>query len=183
MAQRDVTLEDIRLMCGNAAFFLKSAQKLKWVHAAEIEHLDKKESHPDAMIPMIYLVSHSIEIILKAFLLHKNFDHNALKHKDMRHDISRLYDESVKLGLDVNYTNISQLIPILSDMHKKHTLRYYNSESEFGYLLTDKKGMVFFIDEPIRLWKNVMRQIGMGQRLDSYLKTESVIATTERNAL
>jgi hypothetical protein len=169
-------IKELGLMCGNAAFFLKSAQKLKIIHAYEMEKGNIKNSRPDAIIPIIYLISHAIEVMLKVFLLHHGFDQKQLKSANIRHNLSELFREAKQLDLNTDFSNIDSLIPLISDTHKNHTLRYYTNESDFGFIITDKIGMVFFIDEPIRLWKKIMHQVGIEHGLDRYLVAESTIS-------
>jgi len=78
-------------------------------------------------IPVMYLVGHSIELALKAFLVHKGMHVSELRSKAYGHDLIRCWDKSIELGLGDIFTFTSDdtiIIRLLNDHYSKKELEY-----------------------------------------------------------
>lgn len=85
------------------------------------------EYHRIPPIPVLYLVGHSIELILKAFLVHKGVTVSDLRSKNYGHDLMRCWAKSIQLGLGDIFTltsDDSEIIRLLNTLYSKKELEY-----------------------------------------------------------
>src|SRR5664279_4178495 len=64
----------------------------------------RKEYQIIPPIPVLYLVGHSIELALKAFLVHKGMLVSELRSKAYGHDLLKCWEKSIELGLGDIFT-------------------------------------------------------------------------------
>ena len=74
-------------------------------------------------IPFYYLVSYSIELLLKCALLKRGESADALKKYPLGHNLSKQLESLKRLGVPVS-KNTERVIGILSPQHVRHVLRY-----------------------------------------------------------
>jgi hypothetical protein len=86
-----------------------------------------KERHPLASWPRYFLLCHSIELALKAFLLHRGATLDELKDFDLRHNLDKLIDEAVAKGLHLK-PETQDAVKVLTDAHSKFWHRYPKAE-------------------------------------------------------
>lgn len=78
-------------------------------------------------IPVLYLIGHSIELTLKAFLVHKGMVVSELRSKNYGHDLMKCWEKSIELGLGDIYTFTSddtEIIRLLNTLYSKKQLEY-----------------------------------------------------------
>jgi hypothetical protein len=73
--------------------------------------------------PTYFLLSHGLELTLKAYLVARGDVGNA-ELRDLSHDIERVHKKAVALGLQLKNKHAVPLIRILSDFHKDFVFRY-----------------------------------------------------------
>ena len=84
------------------------------------------------------LCGFAVELYLKAYLAHKGYTDTQLRHRDIRHDLTRLNDHCRAEGL--YDSGADMLVNLLSEKHKSFEFRYMKKESE--YLTADLR-MIF----------------------------------------
>jgi hypothetical protein len=82
--------------------------------------------------PMVvnFLMGQSIELALKAFLLHSGIEIKALKENPYRHDLVTLFNSAIEKNLisEAEKTEeILEVIKLLCEPYKKRELQYYRS--------------------------------------------------------
>ncbi len=118
---------------------------------AMISHKNK----PDiiATVPVMYLVAHSIELSLKAFLLHKGVElHDLKKYKKFGHNLIKLLKKAKEYGLydiiEINEIEESAL-NALNNLYFKKELNYivtgFKQFPIFSALETLSKTLLFKI--------------------------------------
>jgi hypothetical protein len=102
-----------------AVNFRLSAEKL----AATMEK--KADGSPAKLtaIPIYFLVSHAVELLLKSALLKKGFTKTDLKKYDYRHNLNLLLEALQAKGVSVTSDAVS-MINGLHSQHQTHALRY-----------------------------------------------------------
>lgn len=86
------------------------------------------QTFSNAHIPAFYLLTgFSLELSLKAFLLHRTKD--AVEVESLRHDLSKIWARAKELGFDTSLSTISAtdfdwMIAAIAPHHKAHTFRY-----------------------------------------------------------
>jgi hypothetical protein len=113
------------------SIYLASTYRMKavifWESAKTLdEKMEKKKDGSPAKalcIPYYFLVSHAIELFLKSALLKRGWNENDLKAFDYRHNLNKLLEEILKIGLIVSPESKS-LVNNLSEQHSTHSLRY-----------------------------------------------------------
>lgn len=78
-------------------------------------------------IPVLYLVGHSIELALKAFLVHKGTSVSELRSRAYGHDLVKCWEKSIELGLAEIYSYTSDqtlIIRLLNELYSKKELEY-----------------------------------------------------------
>lgn len=90
-----------------------------------------KHSPPGIFMPTLYPVSflyfHTLELLFKSFLCVQ------AKTPPKIHDLSKLYEECLKYGLQIkdNYPfDLYNIVYLLDTANKNHEFRYYNEESD-----------------------------------------------------
>ena len=85
------------------------------------------ERHPNASWPRYFLLCHSIELALKAFLLHRGATLDELKDRGLRHKLDKLVTEAVAKGLPLKQETQNG-IRALTDAHSEFWHRYPKAE-------------------------------------------------------
>lgn len=84
-----------------------------------------------APVPVMYLVGHSIELSLKAFLLHKGISINNLKRK-IGHNLIKAYKKAKEMGLD-EYVQLSsadlRILELINNLYASKQLNYVDFEN------------------------------------------------------
>jgi len=101
-----------------------------------------------APIPVLYLVGHSIELSLKAFLLYKGVTLNDLKI-NFGHDLGKCYMKAQELGL-LNFVKFeneeNEAFDVLNDLYSTKQLEYIVTGSKqfpvFGLIQTFSKKLL-----------------------------------------
>jgi hypothetical protein len=86
-----------------------------------------REHHPTASWPRYFLLCHSVELALKAFLLHRGATLDELKDFDIRHKLDKLVTEAVAKGLHLRQET-QEGISALTDAHSEFWHRYPKAE-------------------------------------------------------
>jgi hypothetical protein len=97
----------------------------------QIAKAQTREARTD--LPVRFLYSHTVELLLKAFLRLRGFEVDVLANRPYGHDLVALYDECNKLDLalaDTDKRSLSVLIPYLEAGHGDYQFRY--SEKSFS---------------------------------------------------
>ena len=102
-----------------------------------------------APIPVLYLTAHSIELILKSFLLFKGVQLNALKRKGYGHNLNKCITKANNLGLE-EYVELDEgekeAFHYLNELYKTKQLNYIVTGSKvfpsFGPLETSTKKLL-----------------------------------------
>src|SRR5262245_61974700 len=94
----------------DAEAYLRAAQKL-----------DQSSEGP-ASSPQYYLACHSIELILKAFILIKGGTEREVR--EIRHDLLKAWERATKLGLRPNDKRAGEIVTMLAPYHLDHSFRY-----------------------------------------------------------
>jgi hypothetical protein len=74
-------------------------------------------------IPLYFLFSHAIELLLKSALLKRGIQETKLKQYELRHDLEALASELENLGCVLSKSS-KEVIVSLSTQHQSHHLRY-----------------------------------------------------------
>jgi hypothetical protein len=77
----------------------------------------------DPFWPRYALITHAIELALKAFVRHSAASGNPIAKEPRQHDLSGWYKLALQYGLPDNPT-IGQNIEILNELHSTHYTRY-----------------------------------------------------------
>jgi hypothetical protein len=117
-------LTDINIPLGvsyrmNATAFRMSAERL----ANELELDDTGRPINLIAVPVYFLVSHSVELFLKAALLKRGFPEETLKKYSYRHNLAALMKEIQEKKVPISKDTIF-VVERLSDQHQAHLLRY-----------------------------------------------------------
>ncbi len=82
-----------------------------------------RDRSADINAPIYFLMSHALELILKAYLVARGGfgDHEP---RDLGHDIERAYAQAASIGLRLEDERSATLIRLLSDFHKSLVFRY-----------------------------------------------------------
>ncbi len=122
----------VGLFLSGEAFFLTAR------HAREA--LDAKELRLRFHMPVYYLYSHALELVLKAFLSATGFSEKKLSSKQFGHNLQKLWDKCIEEGLQVAALNepfVGEAVEMLSP---------YATRYEFRYLQTGPKQLPVLID-------------------------------------
>jgi hypothetical protein len=112
---------------GNPFFGLARAY---W-HSADLllERLDAEHvGGAERDLPVRFLYSHAVELLLKAFLLMQGFSVETLATRHYGHDLTVLFKECNKLGLALSVSDrarLMTLLPYLEAGHKQYQFRYF----------------------------------------------------------
>src|SRR6476646_8878462 len=96
-----------------------------------------------------YLASHSLELILKAFILHKGGTECQLRNK-IGHDLSKAWRRATKLGLIPADSRLEVIVDWLAPYHSEHRFRYRQT----GFLTLPASG------ESLQIIRSLIDQIG-----------------------
>lgn len=77
-----------------------------------------------APIPVMYLVGHSIELSLKAYLLHKGV--SLTKLKNLGHDLEKCYKKAEEHGLQQHVTLTREDIDVIGVLNKLYSTKELN---------------------------------------------------------
>ena len=86
-----------------------------------------REHPPTASWPRYFLLCHSVELALKAFLLHRGATLDELKDFDIRHKLDKLVTEAVAKGLHLKQET-QEGISALTAAHSQFWHRYPKAE-------------------------------------------------------
>ena len=103
----------------NGLNFQSSAELL----AKDLELDDRGTPKKVTAVPFFFLMSHAIELYLKAALLKRGFQEAQLKKFDYRHNLGELLSQLKDKGVVVT-PETSSVIGGLHEQHKSHALRY-----------------------------------------------------------
>lgn len=103
-----------------AVLFQKAANKL--ISTSSVTECGRIKPITDA-IPLVYLISHAIELYLKCALLKRGAQESDLREFDKRHNLEALLSDLLKLNVSISEDS-QAMIRILSEQHKKHSIRY-----------------------------------------------------------
>ena len=78
--------------------------------------------------PRYFLLCHSIELVLKAYLAHHGLTEKQLQARPIGHDIKKLLDEAIRYGLSLS-ANSRASIGLLTEAHTKYWPRYPMTKS------------------------------------------------------
>lgn len=85
-------------------------------------------SDPDMLSPALFLLSHAVELALKAYLLSQGvpdgWGEGELKHPAVRHDLVRLHDLALAHGFVANGPHFDGVVEWLGPFHRGHAFRY-----------------------------------------------------------
>jgi len=98
-------------------FRLEASRCLSAARILQAHHLKNETPH--------YIVLfHAIELGLKAFLIKHGIGIKVLERRPYRHDLSALFKEAVRRGLNLDDPNAGGLIDWINEWHEKPRLRY-----------------------------------------------------------
>ena len=116
--------EDSYLLAANYKFvaqgFILSAKKL--VEDINVDEYGIPEGK-GYNFPFYFLISHAMELYLKAALLKRGFTEKKLKKFDYRHNLEALLEQLQRKGVVISDGTIV-VVKGLSEQHKEHLLRY-----------------------------------------------------------
>lgn len=135
-----------------------------YLHAASILIQSKST---DVDLPIYFLLSHALELALKAFLAAKGKEYDELV--DIGHDLEWAYRETLALGLTIEHQYAAPLIARLSDFHRKFVFRY-PVLSDDGHLVL--VGSVVRAEDVLQFVNQVYRRVE-GPVLSARLKAAS----------
>ncbi|PDT76990.1 hypothetical protein [Bradyrhizobium sp. C9] len=95
--------------------------------------LIRDASAMDTIPPTYFMMSHSLELMLKAYLLSRDVPY--LEVFGLQHHILKAYEKAKSLGLVVDVEHAEAMTERLSDFHKVHLFRYPVVSKEDGSLL------------------------------------------------
>jgi hypothetical protein len=85
-------------------------------------------SDPDMLPPALFLLSHAVELALKAFLLSQGvpdgWGEGELKHPAVRHDLVRLHDLALAHSFVASGPHFDEVVDWLGPFHRGHAFRY-----------------------------------------------------------
>ena len=93
-------------------------------------------------IPFYFLMSHAIELLLKAALLKRGTDAAALKKQQLGHRLDTLLDLLVDQQVAVSEESYT-LVTRLGEQHAKHVLHYSAFEDDGETTFTPEPSLVF----------------------------------------
>jgi hypothetical protein len=107
-------------------------------------------SHQRYFAPTYFLLCHSAELALKAFLTSHRVPEKELKDFEVRHNLRALYEIAVSHGLKVpveedGYSEFGDLMDWLSPFHKAHAFRYRQP----GYIQLPSPALMAELLEPV----------------------------------
>lgn len=85
-----------------------------------------------APVPAYFLLTHSVELTLKAYLRHNDVSVTDLSKK-FGHNLQVCYDQSIRIGLDklfVPFADDQEVLATLVTMNEGHQLRYIKTGSK-----------------------------------------------------
>jgi hypothetical protein len=97
-----------------------------YFHSATV--LDAHDDGVVHMSPIYFLLCHTIELLLKAYLLANDVDAKELRKNEVRHQLKALWKMSQDNGLNLTEHTID-VIDMLAPHHENHSFRY----RETGY--------------------------------------------------
>jgi hypothetical protein len=95
--------------------------------------LIRDESAVDTIPPTYFLMSHGLELMLKAYLLSRDIPYADVFK--LHHRIQEAYERAKSLGLVIEIEHTEALIEKLSDFHSEHLFRYPVVRRDDGGLL------------------------------------------------
>ena len=117
-------------------------------------------------IPVLYLVGHSIELALKAFMIHKGMSLSEIRSKAFGHDLLKCWEKSIELGLSEIYTHTAEqasIIQLLNELYSKKQLEYivtgYKEFPVFGPLQKLAINLVNTIGPSVGFNRKILREV------------------------
>jgi hypothetical protein len=111
--------------------------------------------------PILFLLSHAIELALKAFILAAGGTRRQLRLQQVRHNLLRLSKKASELGCDLvrDDVEIAEIIGILHPFHAEHRFRYrqsgYAKYPAASEVISAVKKLVAAIEPTV--WKSVFK--------------------------
>ena len=86
---------------------------------------DQHQTEPNMMlnVPLLFLISHAVEMLLKSALYKSGSSDSDWKSIDLRHNLSALMANCEAVGVVFN-NELKVMINALSPLHSSHALRY-----------------------------------------------------------
>lgn len=85
-------------------------------------------SNPDLLSPALFLLSHAVELALKAYLLSQGvpdgWGEGELKHPAVRHDLVRLHNLALAHSFVASGPHFDVVVDWLGPFHRGHAFRY-----------------------------------------------------------
>jgi hypothetical protein len=104
--------------------------------------------------PTYFLLSHALELTLKAYLAAHGV--GAKELKDIGHNIKNAYKKAVSLGLQVDIENVETLVDLMSDFHMNFVFRYPIINKEGALILL---GTLVKADDILKIVTQICRLI------------------------
>ncbi len=94
------------------------------------DKLGRRHGDEIVLTPIMYLIAHSIELILKAFLLHKGLE-LAYIRKTLGHDLTKIVDKTRELDPSETIVSLSgddiKTLELLNSIYKSKELNYIST--------------------------------------------------------
>ena len=101
--------------------YLKHA--LSFLKASKVLHVHVNELRPHKIAPVYFNITHTFELLFKAYLLNKGYTGVDIKKMNIRHDLIALLNSCEEIGFNISFDdklNIEQL----NSYTKEHEFRY-----------------------------------------------------------
>src|ERR1043166_5071392 len=118
-------------------------------------------------LPTYFLLSHGLELTLKAYLIARGVEERVLRKPNIRHDLQRLYDEAVALGLQIEDQRVPVLVQAISEFHKTFEFRYPGLNSDGDLILVRTLAQAKDVLEIVAvIWRRV-ESVAISARLEA----------------
>ena len=88
-------------------------------------------------VPFYFLISHALELFLKCALMKRGSSPQELKNIGLRHNLASLLRDIESKGVPISRST-RDLVRVMSDQHRSHTLRYTVFFENGGSIYTPK---------------------------------------------
>jgi hypothetical protein len=123
-----------------------------------------------APVPAYFLLSHSIELTLKAYLRHCGITMVELASRKYGHNLQVCYDQAIALGLKKLF------VPFATDANVLSTLVHMNTDHQLRYIKTGSKTFTYWRPAEsfaVRLHQAVAPQVGFPVLPGKYPEVET----------
>jgi len=87
-------------------------------------HILSKSQFERISSPQYFLISQSIELYLKAFIIASGGKQSDLRKHDVRHSLEKLFEIATANGYNSRSTKTAEVIDLLGPHHSDHSFRY-----------------------------------------------------------